>query len=71
MRLFTVEWKTKKLLRVEVNNLCYFWHLKGYVTFVTYFLAWVTLSFLLNYILDFYSYFYFRYKQFKLKVNFL
>ena len=39
-----------------------------YVTFVTYFLAWVTFSFLFSYIFDFYSYFYFRDKQFKLMV---
>jgi len=65
MSFINVGWEAKKLLRVEVNNLCYFGGLIAYVTFITYFLAWVTFSFLLSYILDFYSYFYFRDKQFK------
>jgi len=45
--------KAKKLSRVEVNNFGYFWDLIAYVILVTYVLAWVTLSFLLSYILDF------------------
>ena len=68
MSFISVGWKAKKLLRVEIDNLCYFWDLMAYVTFVTYFLAWVTLSFLLSYILDFYRSFYFRDKQFKFRV---
>ena len=50
----SVGWKTKKLLKVEVDNLGYFWDLMAYVTFSTYFLARVTFKFLLSY---FYSYF--------------
>jgi len=53
MRFISVGWKAKKLLTVKFDNLCYFWDLLAYVTFVTYFFAWVTLSFLLSYILDF------------------
>jgi len=52
-----VGWKTKKLLRVEVDNLGYFWVLMAYVAFSTYLLAWVTFKFLLSYFLDFYDYF--------------
>jgi len=53
MSFINVGWKAKKLLRVEVDNLCYFGHLMAYVTFITYLLAWVTFKFLLSYILDF------------------
>jgi len=53
VRFISAGWKAKKLLRVEVNNFGYFWDLIAYVILVTYVLAWVTLSFLLSYILDF------------------
>jgi len=49
--------KTKKLLRVEIDNLGYFWVLMAYVAFSTYFLARVTFKFSLSYFLGFYDYF--------------
>jgi len=47
-----VGWEPEKLLRVKVDNLVYFRDLTAEVTFVTYLIARVTLSFLFDYVLD-------------------
>jgi len=62
--------KTKKLLRVKVNNLGYFQDLTAKVAFITYLIARLTLSFRFGYVLDCLGYFDFRYKQLKLMFDF-
>ena len=47
----------RKLLRVEVNNLGYFWFLEAQVPFSYLLLHWVAFSFILSYVLVVYSYF--------------
>jgi len=44
---------TKKLLRVELDNLGYFWVLIAQVTFIHLLLSYVALGFMFSYVLDF------------------
>jgi len=52
-----VGYETEKLLRVKFDNLGYFWDLMASVTFITYLIARVTLSFWFDYVSDCSGYF--------------